>query len=113
MATFPLTVAIPDTKSQISLVDNCCSRAALGTMHFGTPAEEGSAVVLAVAVGFLLRLALQRGVASTEIVGLGFGGALILSFPYLKTQMGLAAVLIVIALVVQRALLIPPPWSET
>ncbi len=69
--------------------------------------------VLAVAVGFLLRFALQRGVASTEIIGLACGGALILSFPYLKTQVGLAAVLIVIALVVQRALFIPPPRSET
>ncbi len=61
-------------------------------------------VVLAVAVAFLLRFALDRGVTSTEIIGLGAAGALILAFPYVKTQTGLAAVLIVLALVLQRAL---------
>jgi arabinofuranan 3-O-arabinosyltransferase len=61
-------------------------------------------VVLAVAVAFLLRFALDRGMSSTEIIGLGAAGALILAFPYIKTQTGLAAVLIVLALVLQRAL---------
>ena len=61
-------------------------------------------VVLGVAVAFLLRFALARGMTSTEIIGLGAAGALILAFPYVKTQMGLAAVLIVLALVLQRAL---------
>ncbi len=60
--------------------------------------------VLAVAVGFLLRFALERGVTVAEAAGLSCAGALILSFPYLKTQVGLLAVLIVLALVAQRAL---------
>jgi arabinofuranan 3-O-arabinosyltransferase len=59
-------------------------------------------VALAVAVAFLLRFALTRGLASTEIGGLTVAGALILSFPYVKTQVGLAAALIVIALVARR-----------
>jgi hypothetical protein len=60
-------------------------------------------VVLAVAVAFLLRLALQRGFTIGEIVGLPCAGALLLAFPVVKTQVGLAAVLIVLALVVTRA----------
>jgi len=38
-------------------------------------------VVLAVAVAFLLRYALERGLWPSDVVGLGAGGALILSFP--------------------------------
>ncbi|MFZ0778059.1 MAG: glycosyltransferase family 87 protein [Xanthobacteraceae bacterium] len=60
-------------------------------------------VVLAVAVVFLLRFALERGFIANEVFGLAAAGALILSFPYVKTQVGLAAVLIVLALVAQRA----------
>jgi arabinofuranan 3-O-arabinosyltransferase len=60
-------------------------------------------VVLAVAVAFLLRYGLQRGLNVSEVVGFGAAGALILSFPYAKTQVGLAAVLIVLALIAQRA----------
>jgi len=59
-------------------------------------------VVLAVAVAFLLRFALQRGFIGSEVVGLTAAGALILSFPYVKTQTGFAAALIVLALVGQR-----------
>src|SRR5580704_17333431 len=62
-------------------------------------------VVLAVAVAFLLRFALARGFLTSDIVGLGVAGALILSYPYVKTQVGLAAVLIVLALIAQRAFL--------
>ena len=61
-------------------------------------------VVLAVAVAFLLRIALRSALTATEIVGLGAAGALVLSFPYVKTQVGLAAALIVFALVVLRTL---------
>jgi len=61
-------------------------------------------VVLAVAVAFLLRFALERCFHASEVAGLGVAGALILIFPYVKTQVGLAAVLIVLALVAQRAL---------
>jgi arabinofuranan 3-O-arabinosyltransferase len=59
-------------------------------------------VVLAVAVGFLLRYALERGLSAAEIIGLAAACVLILAFPYLKTQVGLAAVLIVLALIAQR-----------
>ena len=58
--------------------------------------------VLAVAVGFLLRFALARGFTVADICGLTAGGALILVFPYVTTQTGLAAVLIVLALIVSR-----------
>jgi arabinofuranan 3-O-arabinosyltransferase len=58
---------------------------------------------LAVAVVFLLRFALSRGFTSAEIVGLAAAGGLILIFPYLTTQVGLAAALIVMALVARRA----------
>jgi len=61
-------------------------------------------VALAVAVAFLLRFALDRGFAASEIAGLAGAGALILIYPYVKTQVGLAAVLIVLVLVAQRAL---------
>jgi arabinofuranan 3-O-arabinosyltransferase len=64
---------------------------------------------LAVAFAFLLRYALARGLLGStvflpsEVVGLGAAGALILAFPYVKTQVGLAAALIILALVAQRA----------
>jgi arabinofuranan 3-O-arabinosyltransferase len=61
-------------------------------------------VVLAVATVFLLRYALERGFLLSEGLGLSCGAALILSFPYAKTGVGLAAVLIVLALVARRAL---------
>ena len=61
-------------------------------------------VVLAIAMAFLLRYALTRGFTTTDLVGLACGGVLILSYPLVKTQVGLMAVLIVMALVVQRAL---------
>jgi arabinofuranan 3-O-arabinosyltransferase len=59
--------------------------------------------VLAVAVAFLLRLALPRGLSMSEIAGLMGSGTLILIYPRLTTQLGLAAVLIVLALVAQHA----------
>ena len=60
-------------------------------------------VVLAVAAVFLLRYAFERGMSSIENVGLAGGGALILIYPYVKTQVGLGAALIVVALVAHRA----------
>lgn len=60
-------------------------------------------VVLAVAVAFLLRFSLERGMTYAEIVGLAAAATLLLAFPYVKTQVGLAAVLMVLALVAQRA----------
>lgn len=61
-------------------------------------------VVLAVAVAFLLRHALERGLAAAEAAGLAAAGVLILIFPYAKTQVGLAAVMIVMMLVIHRAI---------
>ncbi len=60
-------------------------------------------VVLAVAVAFLIRFALERGFVASEVFGLAAAAALILIYPYAKSQVGLAAVLIVLALVMQRA----------
>jgi hypothetical protein len=50
----------------------------------------------------LLRFAPERGFHTSEIAGLGVAGTLILIFPYV-TQVGLAAVSIVLALVIGRA----------
>ena len=62
-------------------------------------------VVLAVAVAFLLRFALERGFSAERDRRPRLPPACSSSvFPYAKTQVGLAAVLIVMALVVQRAL---------
>jgi hypothetical protein len=61
-------------------------------------------VILAVAVAFLLRFALQHGFIAAEIAALASAGVLILIFPYVKTQVGLAAVAIVLTLVVHRVL---------
>jgi arabinofuranan 3-O-arabinosyltransferase len=60
-------------------------------------------VVLAVTVAFLLRYAFEHGMSSIENAGLAGAGALILIYPYVKAQVGLAAVLIVLALVSYRA----------
>jgi hypothetical protein len=61
-------------------------------------------VVLAVAVAFLLRLALAREFLSRiEIAALAAAGVLILIYPYVKTHVGLAAVVIVMALIAHRA----------
>src|SRR3984957_5788015 len=61
-------------------------------------------VVLAVAMAFLLRRALAREFLSRiEIAALTAAGALILIYPYVKTQVGLAAVVIVMVLIVLRA----------
>jgi arabinofuranan 3-O-arabinosyltransferase len=70
-------------------------------------------VVLAVAVAFLLRHALAQGFAAIEVAGLAIAGALILIFPAVKTQVGLAAVLIVMALAAQRALFESRPLDGT
>jgi hypothetical protein len=61
-------------------------------------------VVLAVAVAFLLRLALAREfLTRMEIASLAAAGALILVYPYVETHVGLAAVVIVMGLVLGRA----------
>jgi hypothetical protein len=60
-------------------------------------------VALAVAVAFLLRFLLRRGFSAFDVGALAAAGTLILTFPYAQTQVGLAAVMIVVGLVVQRA----------
>jgi hypothetical protein len=61
-------------------------------------------VVLAVAAAFLLRDALERGLAAAEAAALAAAGVLVLIFPYVKTQVGLAAVAIVMTVIVRRAI---------
>lgn len=61
-------------------------------------------VVLAVPVAFLLRLSLARGFIAIEAAGLAAVATLLLSFPYAKTHVGLAAALIVVVLVAKRVL---------
>lgn len=68
-------------------------------------------VTLAVAVAFFIRFLLGRGFAARDVCGLGAAAALIWSFPYVKTQVGLAAVVIVLVLITQRALAASPPAS--
>jgi arabinofuranan 3-O-arabinosyltransferase len=60
-------------------------------------------VVLAVAVGFVLRDGLQRGFSSVDGIALTAAALLILIYPYAPTQVGLAATLIVSALTAFRA----------
>ena len=59
-------------------------------------------VGLTVPVAFLLKLALERGFYAVEVAGLGAVVVLLLSFPYANTQVGLAATVIVAALVLHR-----------
>ena len=59
--------------------------------------------VLAIAVAFLLRYALPRGMIAAEAAGLAAVAALLLIYPYAKMQVGLAAALVVAALVAWRA----------
>lgn len=71
-------------------------------------------VVLAVAVAFLLRFALAGEFLSRiEIAALAAAGALILIYPYVKTNVGLAAVAIVMGLIVHRAFAEARPVSAT
>jgi arabinofuranan 3-O-arabinosyltransferase len=60
-------------------------------------------IVLAIAVAFLLRYALPRGMIAAEAAGLAAVAALLLIYPYAKMQVGLAAALIIAALVAWRA----------
>lgn len=60
-------------------------------------------VALTVPVAFLLKLALRQGFSAVETFALPAAVALLLSFPFAKTQVGLAATVIVATLIVQRA----------
>ncbi len=61
-------------------------------------------VALTVPVAFLLKLALNRGFLDGEVIGLVGAVVLLLIFPYAKTQVGLAAAVIVAALIIQRVI---------
>jgi arabinofuranan 3-O-arabinosyltransferase len=61
-------------------------------------------VVLAVPVAMLTRAALATRWRAEEVYGLGAAALLLFSFPFVKAPVGLAATLIVLALVVARAL---------
>jgi hypothetical protein len=61
-------------------------------------------VVLAVPVALLTRAALATRWRAEEVYGLGAAALLLFSFPFVKAPVGLAATLIVLALVVARAL---------
>lgn len=58
--------------------------------------------VLAVAIAFLLRFALQRGPIATELIGLGAAAAVLLTYPYVKMQVGLGAAAIIFAMMLSR-----------
>ena len=65
-------------------------------------------VVLAVPLAFLFRLGRARGFLRYEPAGIGFACLLVLIFPFVKAPVGFAAVLLVAALIVRRALTAPP-----
>lgn len=58
--------------------------------------------ILAVAVAFLLRYALRHGLLTAEVAGLALMTGLLLAYPYVQTQVGLGATLIVCALIAWR-----------
>lgn len=59
---------------------------------------------LAVPAAFLLRLMLRDTARPIEILGLSLSGVLILTFPYVKTQVGLAATIILMGLIIGRVI---------
>ncbi len=63
-------------------------------------------VALTIPAAFLIRLALQRGFLASEVFGLVAAAALLFSFPYVKTHVGLAAMAIVAALILQRTAMV-------
>jgi len=61
-------------------------------------------VVLAVPLAFLIRLGRARGFLPHEMAGIGVACLMILIFPFVKAPVGLAAILVVAALISRRAL---------
>lgn len=64
-------------------------------------------VVLAIPVALLVRVALTTGFLRGEAMTLAIAAALIFSFPFVKLPVGVAATLIVTALIVRRAYFAP------
>ena len=61
-------------------------------------------VVLAIPLAFLFRLGRRDGFLSLEWHGMALAGLLVLIFPFVAVPVGFAAVLVVAALVIRRAL---------
>ncbi len=61
-------------------------------------------VALAVPLAFLFRLGRMHGFLAHEVAGIGLACLLILIFPFVEAPVGFAAVLVVAALIVRRAL---------
>jgi arabinofuranan 3-O-arabinosyltransferase len=61
-------------------------------------------VVLAVPLAFMFQLGWARGFLSYELTGMGLACLLILIFPFVKAPVGFAAILVVAALIIRRAL---------
>jgi arabinofuranan 3-O-arabinosyltransferase len=61
-------------------------------------------MVLAIPVGFLLRIGLAEGFRRGELVGLACAMSLLIAFPFFEVPLGLASTLIVAVLVVRRIL---------
>src|SRR6516164_7503766 len=68
-------------------------------------------MVLAVAVGFLLRIGLAQGFRRGELASLACAMSLLIAFPFFEIPLGLLATLIVTALVARRVLY--PSTGET
>ena len=77
-----------------------CTGALLATPYLYTY----DLVVLAVPLAFLFRLGRARGFLSYEGAGIGAAGLLVLIFPLVNAPVGLAAILVVAALIARRAL---------
>jgi arabinofuranan 3-O-arabinosyltransferase len=56
-------------------------------------------VVLAIPVAYLVRIGLTRGFLALDVAGLIAAGALLLIYPFVNTNVGLAATLIVAGLI--------------
>ncbi|MBV9557720.1 MAG: DUF2029 domain-containing protein [Pseudolabrys sp.] len=59
-------------------------------------------VALAIPVAFLVRFGLRDGFSRIEVAGLSTAAVLLLIYPYVKAQVGMAAAIVVIALIAQR-----------
>ena len=60
--------------------------------------------VLAIPLAFLMRMGLREGFLSWELAGIALACGLILAFPVLAMPTGFAALVVVVALIVQRAI---------
>lgn len=66
-------------------------------------------VVLTIPAAFLLKLALRRGFFAGEALGIVAAVALLVSYPYVKTQVGLAAAAVIAVVIIHRLVLTERP----